>query len=153
MKIATFSRKIDARRAPNQRKTRARSAGVHRASFGTIGAVSKRIRRAFCARSAPRKHFLARKIAAFSRNFDHSWPVTCFAVSCQHDTCHDTMAGRPCRIVVSSCLDVPDVISQKHGQWMRSEGLFLFLRIFINVFINDTRRRKASFHRLVFRVV
>ena len=56
-KIAAFSRKFDARRAPNQRKTHARSAGVHRASVGTIGAVLKRIRVACCARSAPRKTF------------------------------------------------------------------------------------------------
>ena len=52
-KIARLSCKNDARRAPNHRKTCARSLGVRRTSFGSVGEALKRVRCAFGTRSAP----------------------------------------------------------------------------------------------------
>ena len=52
-KIARFCCKTTARRARNHCKTCARSLGVRRASFGSVGEVLNRARCGFGARSAP----------------------------------------------------------------------------------------------------
>ena len=190
-------RKINARRAENRRKTRARSAGVFCARFGSISTICARVRCVFCAFLEPTARFNAENDAQTAQNqratrrkpaqnaraigrrvlreiwrhqhglrarsvrvlrvfgadgafyawlFDH---VFCRVVSTRHVSRHDGRSTVSNRRVIVSGRAGRHIAKTR----LRSEELFVFLIIFINVFINDTRRRKASFHRLVFRVV